>query len=68
MAKQENKQDASFDGEDVSDDAFASRDQPLERLKGSFRQYMRPCEPVGVEDWEVLDFEDGATTTRGKDA
>ncbi|WP_147273755.1 hypothetical protein [Vreelandella rituensis] len=37
----------------------------LERLKGSVREYVRPFEPVGVEDWEALYFEDGSATPRG---
>lgn len=68
MAKQEDKWDAWFNDEGVSDDAFVSRDQPLERLKGSVRQYARPFEPVGIEHWEALDFENGITTSPGEDA
>lgn len=55
MTKQKDQWDAWFDGEGVSDDAFASRDQPLERLKGSVREYDQPFEPVGGEDWEAHD-------------
>ncbi|GHB15556.1 hypothetical protein [Modicisalibacter luteus] len=60
MTKQEHKWDASFDDVDVSNDAFVSRDQPLERLKVSVRQYARPFEPVGVEDWAALDLDDAS--------
>lgn len=30
-------------------------DSPLERLKGSVREYTMPLEPVAVVDWEALD-------------
>ncbi|WP_205598543.1 antitoxin Xre-like helix-turn-helix domain-containing protein [Halomonas sp. NO4] len=46
---------AWFASEGVSDDAFVHRDQILERLKGSVREYDRPFEPVGAEDWEAHD-------------
>ncbi|MGM0785973.1 MAG: BPSL0761 family protein [Pseudomonadota bacterium] len=46
---------AWFASEGVSKDVFASRDQPLEHLKGSVRGYDQPFEPVGTEDWEVHD-------------
>jgi prevent-host-death family protein len=28
--------------------------EPLELLKGSVTEYLRPDEPVGEEDWEAL--------------
>lgn len=62
MTKQEDKW---FDGEEVSDDAFVSREQLLQKLKDSIHQYAMPFEPVGDEDWEALNLEDDATTPRG---
>ncbi|WP_346799460.1 hypothetical protein R5M92_16035 (plasmid) [Halomonas sp. Bachu 37] len=65
MSKQKEKWDAWFESEGVSDDAFVSRDQPLERLKGSVREYVRPFDPVDAEDWEALDFEGATAMPRG---
>lgn len=59
MKKQEDKRQAWVDGEGVSDDAFVSRDQPLEKLKGSVLEYEGPFDPVGGEDWEALNLEAG---------
>lgn len=59
MKKQEGKWQAWFDGEGVSDDAFVSRDQHLEKLKGSVLEYEGPFEPVADEDWETLNLEAG---------
>jgi hypothetical protein len=43
----------------------AAPDSPQERLKGSVQGYQEPFEPVGIEDWEVLDLEDDMTTPGG---
>ncbi|APX91768.1 hypothetical protein BWR19_01755 [Halomonas sp. 1513] len=40
-------------------------DSPHERLKGSVQGYQEPFEPLGIEDWEVLDLEDDMTTPGG---
>ncbi|PAU73985.1 hypothetical protein [Halomonas salipaludis] len=37
-------------------------DSPLERLRGSVREYRSPFEPVGVEDWAALGLEDDTAT------
>jgi hypothetical protein len=61
MKKLEGKWDAWFNSEGVNSVAFVSRDQPLERLKGSVHEYGRPFDPVDIEDWEALDLELGGT-------
>src|SRR5690554_5101607 len=53
MTKQNDQWDTWYGREGVSEDAFASRDQPLERLKGSVRGYDRPFDPVAIESWEA---------------
>ena len=53
MTKQNDQWDTWYGSEGVSEDAFASRDQPLERLKGSVRGYDRPFDPVAIESWEA---------------
>lgn len=45
-----------FVGENVSDEAFDSRDQPLKRLKGSVSDYRQTFEPVGINDRESAFF------------
>jgi len=40
-------------------------DSPLERLRGSVREYRTPFEPVGVEDWVALGLEDDTATPGG---
>lgn len=37
----------------MSDDAFVRRDQPLEKLESSVREYHQPFAPVGLSDWET---------------
>ncbi|MCE8023164.1 hypothetical protein [Billgrantia aerodenitrificans] len=54
MAKQD-EQDVSIDGKDVSGDPLVSHDQPLEKLRGSVYEYDQPYDPVGTEDWAVLE-------------
>ncbi len=49
MAKQD-EQGVSIDGKDVRGDPHVSRDQPLEKLRGSVYEYDQPCDPVGTED------------------
>ena len=43
----------------------AAPDNPRKRLKGSVQEYHQPFEPVGIEDWEVLELLDDAGTPRG---
>lgn len=54
MSKKQGNGDEWFDAESVSDDAFARRDQPLEKLQGSVHEYHQPFEPVGISDWEAV--------------
>lgn len=60
MKKREDKWRAWIDSENVSDDAFIDRDQPLERLRGSVREYAMPFEPA--EDWETPELEPSSPT------
>lgn len=39
MSKKQGNGDECFDAESVGDDAFVRRDQPLEKLEGSVREY-----------------------------
>lgn len=43
----------------------AAPDNPRKRLQGSVQEYHQPLEPVGIEDWEVLDLLDETDTPRG---
>ena len=58
MSKKKGNGDEWFDAESVSDNAFVRRDQPLEKLEGSVRDYHQPFEPVGLSDWKTALLKD----------